>query len=174
MADESKNNAVKNLRTVNAWIARDAPLLGRSVVIASVLSEEDSAACPWDHRGARGTVIDFSYSERTSESTEDVQEFPILSRPRERADGELLNWCGWLISSGRYTVRLEGAEDRVVILASDEVESEESARLRASAKAADEMAAQLLAEEGAQEPQRRGPAKGKQKKKRKGRGKGGN
>lgn len=154
----SKNNAVKNLRTVNAYIEIVAPLFGQSVVITSVLSEEDLTTCSWD-RGARGTVIDYTYSERADASAEDIQKFPT-----PRADASAKTWCGWLISSGRYTVRLEGAEDRIVRVASNEVESEESARLRASAKAADEMAAQLLAEEGAQEPQRRGPAKGKQKK----------
>ena len=157
-ADGAKNNAVKHLRTVNRWIEIVAPLFGQSVVITSVLSEEDSTTCS---RGARGTIIDYTYSERADASAEDIQYFPT-----PRADASATKtWCGWLISSGRYTVRLEGAEDRIVRVASNEMESEESARLRASAKAADEMAAQLLAEEGAQEPQRRGqPAKGKQKK----------
>ena len=90
---------IANLQVHNADIARACPLLGQRVVLRGLNTEALN--------GTRGTAVDFGYSERAP------------------GPGALPGAVNWVIASGRYTVKLDGPEGRLVKVRVANVEEEE-------------------------------------------------
>ena len=74
-----------NLQRLNDFIQQRCPLLGQRVVLHGL----NTAAL----NGTRGTAVDLGFGERDYETRETG---------------------GWVTDSGRYTVRLDGPEGRLV------------------------------------------------------------